>query len=171
MAINDDIRNEMKADMTLTERICLYIPFYKGYRQRNLRRDEDRAVRGEMSRVLQGAKTDLATIQRLHIGTPLMLEVERIRTKVDRYDIDVKKAVNGYSGFHDSNKVLEDDLDKLVQWDARIFDDIKVLRETVEGMVSTGGDASSLIALERGIDCLIEDYTQREALMKGLSGE
>ena len=172
MGIEDGIKDKMKNEMTLTQRVAMYIPGYKGYRERNLRRDEDRAVREELSRCIQGTKADLANIQRGLIGSPLMMDVERIRTKVDRYDIDVKKAVNGYSAFHASMKVTEADLDRLVHWDAKIMDDIQDMRAAAAELlksVDMGLDCRAEVrAFERGVDALIEDYNQREAVMKGI---
>ena len=112
--LDTTVKSKMKSDMGLFEKIKMYIPGYKGYKEKNLRRDADRAVRQELSRTIQGAKADLAEIQRGLIDDfDLMMDIERIRTKVDKYDIDIKKAVNGYSAFHDSVKILEDDLDRV----------------------------------------------------------
>lgn len=172
MTLDETVKDKMKSDLSLTERIALYIPIYKGYREKNLRREEDRAVRQELSRAIQGTKQDLATIQReLASQTDLMLELERIRTKVDKYDIGIKKAVNGYSGFHSAVKILEKDLEELVRWDAELIDDIELLREGTADLlrsVDLGMDVKAEIRnLERGIDSMMEAYNQREAVMKG----
>lgn len=176
MALNDTVKDKMKSDMSLTERIALYIPGYKGYREKNLRREQDRAVRNELSRAIQGTKADLATIQRELVSQPnLMLDVERIRTKVDRYDVDVRKAVNGYSAFHDAVKILEDDLDRLVKWDAELIDDIQLMRQATSDLLRSVDDADEVKAeirnLERGIDGLIEAYLQRESVMRGFENK
>ena len=176
MALNDTVKDKMKSDMSLTERIALYIPGYRGYREKNLRREQDRAVRNELSRAIQGTKADLATIQRELISQPnLMLDVERIRTKVDRYDVDVRKAVNGYSAFHDAVKILEDDLDRLVKWDAQLVDDIQLMRQATSDLLRSVDDADEVKAeirnLERGIDGLIEAYLQRESVMRGFENK
>lgn len=176
MALNDTVKDKMKSDMSLTERIALYIPGYKGYREKNLRREQDRAVRNELSRAIQGTKADLATIQRELVSQPnLMLDVERIRTKVDRYDVDVRKAVNGYSAFHDAVKILEDDLDRLVRWDAELIDDIQLMRQATSDLLRSVDDADEVKAeirnLERGIDGLIEAYLQRESVMRGFENK
>lgn len=176
MTLDETVKSEMKGEMSLTERIALYIPIYRGYKERNLRRDEDRAVRTELSRAIQGTKQELGTIQRELASQPeLMLDLERIRTKVDRYDISIKKAVNGYSAFHSSVKVMEDDLDALVKWDARLIDDIKLLREGTADLldsVDRGMDVKDEIRnLERGVDSMMEDYNQRERIMKGFADE
>ena len=176
MALNDTVKDKMKSDMSLTERIALYIPGYRGYREKNLRREQDRAVRNELSRAIQGTKADLATIQRELVSQPnLMLDVERIRTKVDRYDVDVRKAVNGYSAFHDAVKILEDDLDRLVRWDAELIDDIQLMRQATSDLLRSVDDADEVKAeirnLERGIDGLIEAYPQRESVMRGFENK
>ncbi|MBR6204842.1 MAG: hypothetical protein IKQ60_07330 [Candidatus Methanomethylophilaceae archaeon] len=162
----------MKSDMGLFEKIKMYIPGYKGYKEKNLRRDADRAVRQELSRTIQGAKADLAEIQKAVLDDfDLMMDVERIRTKVDKYDIDVKKAVNGYSAFHDSVKILEADLDKVMAWDAKILDDIQAMREATEKLLDMADEGTlvrkDLRKYERCIDDMLEDYNQREAIMKG----
>ena len=176
MALNDTVKDKMKSDMSLTERIALYIPGYRGYREKNLRREQDRAVRNELSRAIQGTKADLATIQRELVSQPnLMLDVERIRTKVDRYDVDVRKAVNGYSAFHDAVKILEDDLDRLVRWDAELIDDIQLMRQATSDLLRSVDDADEVKAeirnLEGGIDGLIEAYLQRESVMRGFENK
>lgn len=179
MALDETVRKEMKDEMSLTERVAMYIPIYRGYREKNLRREEDRAVRGELSRAIQGTKAELATIQRELLRYPaLMSDIERIRTKVDKYDIDVKKAVNGYSAFHTAVKITEDDLDSLVAWDAKLIEDIQLMRRAASdllGSIDEGTDEAGLKPevrnLERGIDSMAEDYNQREAVMKGFHGD
>ena len=172
MTIDETVKKEMKDDLSLTQRIALYIPIYRGYREKNLRREEDRAVRQELSKAIQGTKQDLATIQRELASQPdLMMDIERIRTKVDRYDISVKKAVNGYSGFHAAVQILEDDLDALVKWDAKLIEDISLLREATSDLLDSVDRGMELKAeirnLERGVDSMMEDYNHRETVMKG----
>lgn len=163
----------MKKNQSLVERIGLYIPIYRGYKEKNLRRDEDRAVRTEVARVLERVKLDLVTIQRAAVNDlEIMRDTERIRSKADRYYIDVKKAVNGYSAFHSSVKILEPELDALIEWDAKLMDDAVALKGETEEMVKRidAGDKdikAPLRELERNIDKLIEDYNGRETVMRG----
>lgn len=174
MTIDETVKSEMKEKLSLTERIALYIPGYRGYREKNLRREEDRAVRNEVAKAIQGTKSELGTIQRELVDQPnLMMDLERIRTKVDRYDVMVRKAVNGYSAFHAAVKIDESDLDALVKWDAQLIDDIKLLREATADLLKTVDDGAEAKAeirnLERGVDGMIEAYNQRESVMKGFA--
>ena len=175
MALNDTVRNEIKGDMSLISRIAMYIPGYRGYRERNLRRDEDRAVRNELARAISGAKSDLAEAQReLASSNPdLMMDVERIRTKADRYQTDVKKAFNGYSGFLDNVKITAEDLDRVVKWDGQLVDDIEDLRQITQTVLEKTDDGSltkaDLRGTEKLLDKMIEDYGARDAVMKGFA--
>ena len=174
--LDSTVKSKMKSDMGLFEKIKMYIPGYKGYKEKNMRRDADRAVREELSRAIQGTKADLAEIQKCVIDDfDMMMDVERIRTKVDKYDIDIKKAVNGYSAFHDSVKILEADLDKVMEWDAKILDDIHAMREATERILDMADEGSlarrDLRKFERCVDDMLEDYNQREAILKGFQTE
>jgi hypothetical protein len=173
MALETTVENQMKKNRSLVEKIGLYIPIYRGYKEKNLRRDEDRAVRTEVARVLERVKLDLVTVQRATVNDlDLMRDTERIRSKADRYYIDVKKAVNGYSAFHASVKILESELDALIEWDAKLIDDAIALKEETAAIVKMidAGDAKlkvPLRELEITVDKLIEDYNGRETVMRG----
>ena len=173
MTIDETVESQMKKNQSLIERIGLYIPIYRGYRDKNLRREEDRAVRAEVARVLEKVKLDLVTIQRATVNDlELMRDTERIRSKADRYYIDVKKAVNGYSAFHNAVKILESELDSLIEWDASLMGDAATLKRETADLVKKidAGETKIKVPLrdlESTIDRLIEDYNERETVMRG----
>ncbi len=173
MSLEETVGEQIRGEVSLIERIGLYIPIYRGYKEKNLRRDEDRAIRQEVARTLEGAKNDLATIHRASIDDlDLMRDVERIDAKVDQYYISVKKAVNGYSGWHTSVKILETELDDLVSWDAKLINEAALLRKEIADLVNkidTGEYAikAPLRNIEKSVERMIEDYHGRETVMKG----
>jgi hypothetical protein len=172
MALDTKVGDQMAKNRSLTERIGQYIPIYKGYKQKNLRRDEDRAVRQEVARVLENTKNELSTIQRATLNNlDLSRDAERIRAKADKYYIDVKKAVNGYSAFHDSVKILESELDGLIEWDAKLIDGAVSLKQQAADLVTAADSGeiqkADLRELEKTIDGLIEAYNERETVMRG----
>lgn len=170
--VESSVESAMDRNRALSERIALYIPGYRGYRQKNLRRDEDRAVRQLVGKVIDNAKIDVKNAQRATIGDlGAMRDGERIYSKMDRYSVDVKKAVNGYSAWHDSVKILESELDAVVSWDAALIDDVEDLKAKTE-MLMRDADSGSPIGsdlklLERTVDKLIDDFRQRDNVMKG----
>lgn len=170
--VEQSVESAIDKNRSLTERIALYVPGYRGYKQKNLRRDEDRAVRQLVSKVIDNAKIDVKNAQRATVGDlQAMRDSERIYSKIDRYSIDVKKAVNGYSAWHDSVKIMESELDAVISWDAALIDDVEDLKNKTE-MINRDADTGSPIGadlklLERTVDKLIDDFRQRDNVMKG----
>ena len=161
---------------TLFERICMYVPFYRGYKQKNLRRDEDRAIRGVVAKVLEACKNDLANAARATLGdVDAMRDMERIRSKVDRYCSDVKKSVNGYSGVHATVKILESELDRVIEWDAHLIDDVELLKQQTEAMLANIDNGQpikgNMRTIEQTVDDLINTYRERDNLLKNLNEE
>jgi len=170
--LENSVEGSMAKNRSLVERIAQYIPLYKGYKQKNLRRDEDRAIRDTLARVLAASKVDLANASRASVGDlNLMRDMERVRSKLDHYYADVKKAANGYSAFHDSVKILESELDAVVTWDAKLIDDIEALKAETERMRDID-NAEALRAplreVEATIDRLIDEYRERENVMRNI---
>lgn len=170
--LENSVENSMAKNRSLVERIGQYIPLYRGYKQKNLRRDEDRAVRETVARVLAGSKTDLANAARATVGDlNAMRDMERVRSKVDHYYADVKKAVNGYSAFHNSVKILESELDAVVTWDAKLIDDAHTLKEETERLRSVADSDGDIKAplrdIEATVDALFDAYRERENVMRG----
>ena len=161
---------------TLVERIRMYVPFYRGYKQKELRRDEDRAIREVVAKVLEACKNDLANAARATVGDlDAMRDMERIRSKVDRYCTDVKKAVNGYSGVHATIKILESELDRVISWDAQLIDDVELLKQQTENLLANIDNnlpiKSEMRTIEQTVDSLINTYRERDNIMKNLNEE
>ncbi len=161
---------------TLVERICMYVPFYRGYKQKEHCRDEDRAIREVVAKVLEACKNDLANAARATVGDlDAMRDMERIRSKVDRYCTDVKKAVNGYSGVHATIKILESELDRVISWDAQLIDDVELLKQQTENLLANIDNnlpiKSEMRTIEQTVDSLINTYRERDNIMKNLNEE
>jgi uncharacterized alpha-E superfamily protein len=173
MTIDKKVSDKVKGDRSLFERISMYIPFYRGYRSRNLRRDVDREVRMAVSKLIKAVKTELENVHREIVETGDMMaarKVERIRNKVDTYNTKVEKAANGYSGVWASVKKEEQELDAVVEFDAGLLESADALRKNAASLRdSIGGDIDAAVReLEREVDSLIETYEKRELVLKGL---
>jgi hypothetical protein len=167
------VADKVKDDRSLFERVTMYIPFYRGYRSRNLRRDVDREVRMAISKIIKATKSELENVHREIVETgdmALARRMERIRNKVDTYNTKVEKAVNGYSGMWASVKKEEQELDAVVEFDAKVLESADILKKDAESLRrAVGNDISNeVIEMERKVDSLIEAYEARELVLKGL---
>ena len=175
MGYDDTVKNQVSGSKGLIERITRFIPFYGGYRKRNTARDVDREVRYGVIRVMKGVKTDLSGVHRsvVEVDLELSRNVERIRTKVDTHCSRIEKAVNGYSGIFATIKKKDGELDEVVEWDAKLLegaDDLRQLSENIRNTAEDKGEIKSdLRKLENLVDDLMEQFNQRDAVLKGLS--
>jgi len=176
MVTAKSVSDKVKGDRSIFERIAMYIPFYRGYRARNLRRDVDREVRQAVSKMIKATKTELENIHReiLQSGDiALGRKVERVRNKVDTYNTRVAHAANGYSGIWATVKKMEEELDAVVEFDAKVLETADELRKDAEALRNAiGGDAdvaTMVKDLERKVDAHIESYEGRELVLKGLA--
>ena len=114
------------------EKIGSFIPGYKGYSEKEGRKDTDKLIRMEIAKHLDGSKADIDIIIREQMydkNTSVTNELDRIKKKLDLVSNQIRFANYGESGFFDVLQVGIADLDRLYQFDLRI-------KEETEGLVS-----------------------------------
>ena len=177
MTYGETVTDKAKSDRGLFERAAMYIPGYRGYRNKNIRREVDKEVRREVVRSLTGCKTDLAEIQKNMIGNgdiPNAKECDRVKIKTDTYLKRIESAEAGYSGLWEAVKTLDEELKAVVEWDAKLLEgsaDLremtkKLLDETDEGKTDVKAD---LRKVERLVDELTDGLNERIKVLKGLT--
>ena len=177
MSYGETVTDKAKSDRGIFERAAMYIPGYRGYRNKNIRREVDKEVRREVVRSLTGCKTDLAEIQKNMIGNgdiPNAKECDRVKIKTDTYLKRIESAEAGYSGLWEAVKTLDEELKAVVEWDAKLLEgsaDLreltkKLLDETDEGKTDVKAD---LRKVERLVDELTDGLNERIKVLKGLT--
>lgn len=177
MPYGETVTDKAKSDRGIFERAAMYIPGYRGYRNKNIRREVDKEVRREVVRSLTGCKTDLAEIQKNMIGNgdiPNAKECDRVKIKTDTYLKRIESAEAGYSGLWEAVKTLDEELKAVVEWDAKLLEgsaDLreltkKLLDETDEGKTDVKAD---LRKVERLVDELTDGLNERIKVLKGLT--
>jgi uncharacterized protein YoxC len=135
MSENKDVYSDVKGQMRLSERIAAFLPGFRGYKEKELRRESDRLIRNHLYLKLSTAKTDLRTIsQKLADRRYLdvMTDMDRLLAKMDRVVEKVNHASYGYSGFFDAVKVKEENLDRMVDFDNKLIDNVSALSTEID---------------------------------------
>jgi hypothetical protein len=135
MSGNKDVYSNVKGQMRLSERIAAFLPGFRGYREKELRRESDRLIRNHLNLKLSTAKTDLRTIsQKLADRRYLdvMTDMDRLLAKMDRVVEKVNHASYGYSGFFDAVKVKELNLDRMIDFDNKLIDNVTLLSTEID---------------------------------------
>jgi hypothetical protein len=135
MSENKDVHSDVKSQMRLSERIAAFLPGFRGYKEKELRRESDRLIRNHLYLKLSTAKTDLRTIsQKLADRRYLdvMTDMDRLLAKMDRVVEKVNHASYGYSGFFDAVKVKEENLDRMIDFDNKLIDNVAALSTEID---------------------------------------
>lgn len=174
-----DYMEKSKADRGIFERISLYIPGYKGYREKNIRRDIDRLVRSHVGLQIKEAKTVMSDLKRQVLENGDMASVksmERISTKIDTYMKSIESAESGYSGLWETIKTTESDLDGIVEWDEKLVvcsSELKDMLSEFRNKVDEGASdvKQDIRAIEKHVDDLRDGLNARKLVLKGLADQ
>ena len=112
----------------LLERLMLVLPGFRGYKLREQRREADRIVRDYIYKLLEHSRDDLMScFQSLSDSkvSELMEPMNRLIAKLDRVAEKINRASYGYSGFFDSIKIEEDELNNMLAYDTQLMDSVR----------------------------------------------
>src|SRR5512136_508611 len=125
MSVEKDVYKETKDQMRLSERIAAFIPGFRGYKEKEIRRESDRLIRNHLYLKLSAAKNDVRKIQQKLVDrryADVAMDMDRLSAKMDRIVEKVNHASYGYTGFFDAVKVKEDALDRMIAFDNQLVD-------------------------------------------------
>jgi hypothetical protein len=155
----------------LVESILRYIPGFKGYLEKEYRRDSDYLARTHLGDQLRKCKSQLDHYQRALVESAALDELpkcERLRTRVDTLESRIRGAVRGYSGFFDFVRVNEAVLDDVYDHDMALLTDVATLLEAT-GQLSTTDTANVTVDdLLQQVEDLHSKFDGRTALLEGL---
>ncbi len=171
MSLLDQIKGEMSS---LEEKLAESVPGYKGYKQKEMRREADKLLRDTLVSRLRAVKRQLDTLQQDLISAgkfDLLDEVGSTITQLQTFIDRVRTASYGYGGLFDAVRVKEDDLDRLYQFDTQLLDYASRLEEAVNrAKAEVEGDVKPLILLIRDIAREANvTFDEREEIIKGTS--
>lgn len=160
-----DILGKARSQQGILERIANRIPGFKGYREKELRRDADRIEREYLARQLEDCRRSLdgwAADASRSGSLDAINDIETARKRLDKVVARIRFADRGYAGFFDAVKVDEDALGRLYAFDEALLAYVDAVREArafttdaVRGMI------------ER-IDTLDAKLGEREDLLSGI---
>lgn len=135
MSDKKDVYGKVKDQMRLSERILAAIPGFHGYKEKELRRESDKIIRSHLYLRLTGAENVLKTIsQKLadRRWLDVLTELDRLLAKFGRVTQKVNHASYGYAGFFDAIKIKEENLDRMIEFDSQLVDDVDGLTAEIE---------------------------------------
>jgi DNA repair ATPase RecN len=155
----------------------LQIPGFRGYKTREQRREADRIVRDYIYRVLESSRDNLMTaFEGLNESkvSELMQPMNKLVAKLDRVAEKINHASYGYSGFFDSIKIDEPQLNDMLAYDTQLMDLARKFSDATSSFrdsVSEGNLESARSTektLESSVRGLEEAFDHRRAVIEGV---
>jgi outer membrane murein-binding lipoprotein Lpp len=173
-----DVYAEAKKQMRLGERIVAAIPGFRGYKEKELRRESDKLIRNHLHRKLSESKDDLKSVfQKLSDRRyfDVITDMDRLMAKVDRIEEKVNHASYGYSGFFNIVKVTEENLDRMIDFDNKLVDEADGLAADVDAFKAEIAKGETKNAKEKiqnitdKIEAFEETFDKRTEVILGVT--
>ena len=137
MSENKDVYAQAKSQMRLLERIAAALPGFRGYKEKELRRESDKLVRNNLYLKLTKDKDNVKSILQKIADKRYMdvlTDIDRLSAKMDRITEKVNHASYGYAGFYDIVKIKEENLDRMITFDNQLLDEVNALTASIEDL-------------------------------------
>ena len=149
-----DLLNKISGARGGLEKLVSSIPGYKGYKEKEMRREADRILRETLARKYEEQWSRLNGVQKRLLaagGIEYMDDVEGAATKLRGFIDKLKTAAMGYGGLFDAVRVKEAELDKLYAFDESLADGVTQISGTIDAL-----DAA--IAANQGVSEAIDRF-------------
>ena len=150
------------------EKIGAFIPGYKGYSEKEGRRDTDKLLRIEIAKHIDSIKPILNKIIRQQMDekkTEHINEIDRIKRNLDLIANQIRYANYGECGFFDVIQVDTKDLDKLYRFDLELQEETYNLANIINKLQDSENlkkDCSSIIDV---LSTLSEKISNRDKVI------
>lgn len=156
----EPILDKARAGQNPLEQIANAIPGFKGYREKELRRDADRLQREYLSSRLEECKktlNDQAAEASRSGDLSVINGIETARKRLDKAVNRIRYADRGYAGFFDTIKVDEAVLARVYEFDLGLLHDVDAIREAI-----------SVQRMVERLDALDARLAEREQILTGI---
>jgi hypothetical protein len=169
--MKDQLFDKVTGDMDIFKKLLSKIPGFKGYMERQARRDSDKLLRDTIFQRFRELEGRVSTLQSEFINAgeigfvdDLEASAIKLRTFADR----IRMAPRGYSSLFEAVKINEEELAKLYEYDAALLDmgdQVNSAIDNVQSSVGTDGLPAALRHLEQLSRQCVEAYERREQVV------
>lgn len=156
------------------KKLASIIPGFKGYIERQNRRDADKLLRDTVARRFDEQWKRASQLQVDMVSQGMIAYVDdmekaslQLRTFIDK----LSTAPRGYSGLFDAVKINEPELEAIYQYDAAFFDLAEQIGRGLDNVEASLGDEQALPAAIRNVTSLartaVETYNRRSEVVIG----
>lgn len=166
--MTDQFLGKVASDLDPFKKILSYIPGFKGYMERQSRRDSDKLLRDTVARRFEeqwqrvsGLQRELINQGEIQYVDDLEASAIKLRTFADR----IRRATRGYSGLFDAVKINEAELAALYEYDAQMLglaEEVAKAVDNVEASIGSEGLPAAFRNLNATAQRCIDVFDRRE---------
>ncbi|WP_297458057.1 hypothetical protein [Thermococcus sp.] len=136
----------MGKETSIVEKLELAVPGFHGYKKKELLREDDRLVRGKVADILARARREMErAIQRCAmVSCAQLMSLDTMRKKLMMLESRVRHAEAGYRGYFDRVKFREEEIKRLIEYDAKM---IELAEEILDNVKAINGGIANPQAL------------------------
>ncbi|MGC9359769.1 MAG: hypothetical protein ACP5G7_05245 [Anaerolineae bacterium] len=155
-----DLIERIEASRNKVEELISQVPGFKGYKQKETRREADKLLRSHVAREYEALLRRINALQRDLSDAGelrLVLQLDRATVKLQMLADRIKTASYGYAGVFDAIKVNEEILDALYTFDLAMMDGVARVSEALDAVAAAGEDSSALTAEVESLLALLDE--------------
>src|SRR4051812_47838883 len=154
------------------ESVLRRLPGFKGYLEKEYRRDSDALQRSWLADRLQRAKPALDAYGRTLVDAKkldLLPQLDRFKSRLDKSIGRIRGAMQGYSGFFDLVEVNETLLERVYEQDVKTMDAVDTLATSMEKLSqATAETPAPFPQLDDQLSQVDQAIDHRQDMLKGL---
>jgi hypothetical protein len=167
-----DLYDQISGDRGGIESFMGKIPGYKGYKEKEMRREADKLLRDVLARRLEEQWRRLPDIQKQLLSSGQIQWLDdiegatmKLQTLIDR----IKTATYGYAGFFDAVRVKEDELDQLYNFDMALDEEVDQITAAIDELgvtvMSKDGVGEAITHLTATVSAANETFSRRKDVL------
>jgi hypothetical protein len=153
------------------ETVLRHLPGFRGYLEKEYRRESDTLQREWLSDRLDRSKRGLDSYSRELADAgqiDLLPQCDRLRGRIDKLSSRIRGAMKGYSGLFDLVRIDESLLDRIYEFDAALVDQIDHFAAAVEEIGSSDDAKTAISELLNQAEKFESVWDDRVDILKGL---
>ncbi len=166
-----------KSQTSLQEKIELVLPGFRGYKEKELRRESDKLLRNQIYQKLYDAESQAKDTYRALVNQGVndsWDDTDHLLARLDKVTERINHSEYGYAGFFDITKVKEPDLDRMMNYDMQLLqmsDSVVTAIQALKDSVDNGRvqDAKGKVSdALKAVDVLENAYNGRKQIIIGV---
>jgi hypothetical protein len=170
----EDFFQKVTSQQDPFKKLASFIPGFKGYIERQNRRDADKVLRDTVARRFEDQWRRASQLQSDMVSNGQIAfvdDIEKAAIKLRTFIDKISTAPRGYSGMFDAVKINEKELESIYQFDAAFFDLAEQVGRGLDNVEASLGDPAALPAAIRNVTTLarqaVETYNRRSEAVTG----